>query len=341
MSFGVLDERQKTGCRHCGFLAERSCLGGMWLQWTSVWSGCIILMESVMKPLITVVLVVVLSSLTPALQAQNMKANIPYAAEAHERQVLDIYAAADAAKQPVVFWIHGGGWVTGDKSQVQVKPEFFVERGFVFVSTNYRLLPHVPMETIVQDVAQAVGWVHQHIQEYGGDPQRILIMGHSAGAQLAALICTDHRYLQAHQVPLSVIQGCVPVDGDTYDIPAIIETAETRRRVHGQPQAKYGHREKFGNDPQKHVNFSAVTHIATGKSIPPFLILHVADHPDTSAQAQRLAAVLRSADVPVTVFAGKQTDHSRLNANLGLADDPATAALLAFLKGIPAVQGNF
>lgn len=188
-----------------------------------------------MKPLTVTVTILILSSLYSSVQAQHMNANIPYATAAHERQVLDIYAAGDARGQPVVVWIHGGGWVTGDKSQVQVKPKFFVERGFVFVSTNYRLLPHVPMETIVQDVAQAVGWVHQHIQEHGGDPTRILVMGHSAGAQLAALICTDQRYLQAHQVPQAVIRGCVPVDGDTYDIPAIIETAETRRRAHHQP----------------------------------------------------------------------------------------------------------
>ena len=73
----------------------------------------------------------------------------------------------------------------------------------------------------------------------------------------------------------------MPVDGDTYDVPAIIETAETRRRVHGLPQATYGHREKFGNDPAKHRDFSAVTHVAKDKGIPPFLIMHVAEHPDT------------------------------------------------------------
>ena len=94
--------------------------------------------------------------------------------------------------------------------------------------------------------------------------------------------------MKAEGLSLAIIKGCVPVDGDTYDVPAIIETAETRRRVHGQPQAKFGHREKFGNDPAKHRDFSAVTHVAKDKGIPPFLILHVADHPDTTAQAQRL-----------------------------------------------------
>jgi acetyl esterase/lipase len=66
-----------------------------------------------------------------------------------------------------------------------------MDKGFVFVSANYRLLPHVDMGTIVRDIAQSIHWVHDHIAEYGGDPQRLFIMGHSAGAQLAALICTD------------------------------------------------------------------------------------------------------------------------------------------------------
>ena len=239
-------------------------------------------------------------------QRQDVKRNIPYADPAHERQVLDVYSPPDAKNLPVVFWIHGGGWQAGDKSSVQIKPQAFVDKGFVFVSTNYRLLPNVDMATIVRDVAKSIHWVHDHIAEYGGDPKRLFVMGHSAGAQLAALICTDDRYLKAEGLSLAIIKGCVPVDGDTYDVPAIIETAETRRRVHGQPQAKFGHREKFGNDPAKHRDFSAVTHVAKDKGIPPFLILHVAEHPDTTAQAQRLADVLKDAGVPVTVFGARE-----------------------------------
>ena len=173
--------------------------------------------------------------------------------------------------------------------------------------------------------------MRSHIAEHGGDPDRLYVMGHSAGAQLAALICTDERYLRAEGVPLTAVRGCVPVDGDTFDIPAIIEVAETRWRVHGMPAAKFGHREKFGNDPAKHKDFSAVTHAAKGKNIPPFLILHVAEHPDTSAQARRLAAALTTAEVPVTVFGARDTTHGRINADLGKADDPATKALADFL----------
>ncbi len=264
-------------------------------------------------------------------QAQGVRRDIPYSDPAHERQVLDVYPPPRAKDRPVVFWIHGGGWQTGDKSSVQIKPQAFMDRGFVFVSTNYRLLPHVDMGTIVRDIARSIRWVHDHIAEYGGDPQRLLIMGHSAGAQLAALVCTDERYLKAEGLSLAIIKGCVPVDGDTYDVPAIIETAETRRRVHGQPQATYGHREKFGNDPAKHRDLSAVTHVSRDKGIPPFLILHVAEHPDTSAQAQRLADVLKGAGVTVRVFGARESHHNKINADLGLPDDPGTKALFEFV----------
>jgi arylformamidase len=256
-------------------------------------------------------------------------ANVAYGK--HERHVLDVYAPKDAKNLPVVFWIHGGGWQAGDKSDVQIKPKVFVEKGFVFVSTNYRLLPAVDMATIVQDIARSARWVNDHIGEYGGDPKRLLVMGHSAGAQLAALVCSDDRYFKAEGLSLAQIKACVPVDGDTFDIPAIIETAETRRRVHGQPQAKYGHREKFGNDPAKHKDFSAVTHVAKGKDIPPFFILHVADHPDTSAQAQRLGKTLKDAGLPATVFGARETTHGKVNADIGRPDDLATKALFEFL----------
>src|SRR6266481_1289757 len=263
--------------------------------------------------------------------AREVQRDIPYTKNADKLQTLDVYSPPRAKNLPVVFWIHGGGWQAGDKTSVQIKPKVFVDKGFVFVSTNYRLLPSVDMATIVRDIAKSIRWVHDHIAKHGGDPKRLFIMGHSAGAQLAALICTDDRYLKAEGLSLAITKGCVPVDGDTYDVPAIIETAETRRRVHAQPQAKFGHREKFGNEPAKHRDLSAVTHVASGKGISPFLILHVAEHPDTSAQAQRLGNALKDAGIPVTVFGAKETTHNKINADLGLPDDPATKALFEFL----------
>ncbi|MCA9176849.1 MAG: serine hydrolase [Planctomycetales bacterium] len=269
--------------------------------------------------------------------AQHLQANIPYANPAHERHVLDIYTPAAAASQggqvsrPVVFWIHGGGWQTGDKSDVQIKPQVLTERGYVFVSTNYRLLPDVDMETLIRDVAMSLGWVHKNIAKHGGDPGQIYVMGHSAGAQLAALLCVDERYLKEQGVPFSALRGCVPVDGDTYDIPAIITTAELRQTVHQLPLPTVGHRVKFGGDPRKHVDFSAVTHVAADKGIPPFLILHVAGQPDVTAQAKRFGAVLEAAGVPTRVYGARESTHRKLNGDLGKPGDGATAELYQFL----------
>jgi arylformamidase len=262
--------------------------------------------------------------------AQRVTRDVPYDT-AHERQVLDVHAPDGAKNLPVVFWIHGGGWQTGDKKMVALKPKAFMDAGFVFVSINHRLLPTVDMGAITRDVASALGWVHKNIAAHGGDPTRVLVMGHSSGGQLAALICTDDRYAKAAGFSLTMIKGCVPVDADTFDIPAIIEMAETRARVHHLPLPTYGHRQKFGNDPAKHRDFSTVTHVARNKGIPPFLILHIAGHPDTGAQARRLAAVLEAAGISAKVVAGRETTHTSINDNLGAADDPVTKELFAFV----------
>lgn len=279
-----------------------------------------------------VLTLLIASTVLTSAHAQEVKRDIAYTKNADKLQTLDVYAPSKAKGLPVVFWIHGGGWQTGDKAEMYDKPKVFTGKGFILVSTNYRLLPNVDMGTLTRDVAKSIRWVHDHIAEHGGDPKRLIIMGHSAGAQLAALLCTDERYLKEEGLSFAIIKGCVPVDGDTYDIPAMIEVAETRCRVHGLPLPKFGHRIKFGNDPAKHKDFSAVTHVAKNKGIPPFLILYVANHPDVTAQAQRLGNVLKVADVPVTLFGAKDTTHTRINADLGRSDDPATAALFAFVE---------
>lgn len=265
---------------------------------------------------------------------QKLADNIPYVANGHERHVLDIYTPERPVNGslPVMFWIHGGGWQVGDKSDVALKPKVLTDRGFVFVSTNYRLLPDVEMDTLIRDVAKSLGWVSRNIADYGGDPQRIFVGGHSAGAQLAALVCTDNRYLHAEGVSLAALRGCVPVDGDTYDIPKIILTAEHRQALYGGKMFTFGHRQKFGNDPEKHVDFSAVTHVEKNKGIPPFLILYFSGNPDTRAQARRLEQVLVSANIKTTMFGKRDSNHSRLNNDLGLPSDPATKVFLEFLE---------
>ncbi len=266
-------------------------------------------------------------------RAQQHKADIPYVENGHPRQVLDVYLPERpaAGRLPVMFWIHGGGWQVGDKADVALKPKALTEQGFIFVSTNYRLLPEVEMDELIRDVAKSLGWVSRNIGEYGGDPQRIFVGGHSAGAQLAALLCTDDRYLKDEGVSFHALRGCIPVDGDTYDIPKIIMTAEFRQTLYGGKMFTFGHRQKFGNDPEKHVDFSAVTHVAKDKGIPPFLILYFSGNPDTTVQARRLEAALRGANVSAQAVGKSDTNHRRLNNELGTPDDPATEAFHAFL----------
>jgi len=126
---------------------------------------------------------------------------------------------------------------------------------------------------------------------------------------------------------LDVLKGCVPVDGDTYDIPRMIMTAEHRQALYGGKMFTFGHRQKFGNDPEKHVDLSAVTHVARDKRIQPFLILYFSGNPDTRAQAERLESVLKAAEIPAKSYGKGDSNHSRLNDDLGKADDPVPASL--------------
>jgi acetyl esterase/lipase len=274
--------------------------------------------------LITLVIFLLLTS--SALAAKpKVHRGLAYAEPKNERQTLDVYAPSEGKYHPVVVWIHGGGWQAGDKTEVQKKPQAFTAKGFVFISINYRLLPKVTIKQMARDVAKAIRWAHNHAKDYGGDPTTLFVMGHSAGAQLAALLCTDERYLKAQKLPLSIIKGCVPVDGDTYDVPLQIRTVEKKRGER--------YRMKFGAAASQR-DLSPVTHVAKGKNIPPFLILHVADHPETNAQSQRLAKALQAAGISAKAFPAKGKTHDTINADLGLPADMPTRALFDFLDGV-------
>lgn len=254
---------------------------------------------------------------------------------------------------PVVFFIHGGGWGAGDKGMVNGsgfgyriegaaathgKPLFFAQLGYVFVSANYRLLPDATIGEMAQDLAKAMAWVRNNIARYGGDPSQVVVMGHSAGAQLAALLCTDESYLKAEGVRFAdMLRGCIPVDSDTNDV--VVEVTQ-----HGKWSAGGN---SFGDDPAVWRALSPCTHCAPGKQIPPFLILHIQDlnAPGgergsgdgvlrTPRQAQLLAASLRSAAVRVEVHAGAGKTHSSLDADIGKEGDQITAVVEAFLSSV-------
>lgn len=278
-------------------------------------------MRTTLIPMLTILI------LASPLFAAEPKAflNIPYTETKNEKQTLDLFAPADAKNLPIIFWIHGGGWQAGNKEDVQIKPQAFTAKGFIFVSTNYRLIPAASIKEMAGDIAKSMRWVYDHAKEYGGDPSTFLVMGHSAGAQLAALLSTDESYLKAEKLPLTIIKGCVPVDGDTYDVPMQIAMVIERSAI--------SYRKKFGDEKQQK-ELSPVTHVAKGKNIPPFLILHVAGHPETGGQSQRLVKELKAAEISANIYPSEGKTHGSINADLGKVGDKPTIELYSFLEKV-------
>ena len=130
------------------------------------------------------------------------------------RNSLDIWAVPDARRnRPVLVFWYGGGWVGGAKEDYGFAARAFAARGFVVVVPDYRLVPQVRFPAFVQDGAAAVGWVTRNIAHYGGDPTRIVLSGHSAGAYTVALLALDPRYLQAAGVDPVVVRAAAPLSG--------------------------------------------------------------------------------------------------------------------------------
>jgi acetyl esterase/lipase len=287
-------------------------------------------------------LLILLAAFSPAFAADAptplapTKADVPYAGTSDFRQTLNVYAptAKSSKPAPVIFWIHGGGWRGGEKTSVQLKPKFFTDLGYVFVSTNHRYITTNPMNEIFADIAKSLRWTHDHAAEFGGDPNRIVIMGHSSGAQLAAYLAIDDRPLKAEGLSLSIFKGCVPVDADTFDVPAVIELATANRKAAGKPEPKYGHREIFGGKPELWIDYSATHHVAASKGIPPFLILYDAAATLTPDQAKRLEKSLTSKGIQAKAFGATNTNHGKINSDLGLPNDPSTVEVLSFLKTV-------
>ena len=156
------------------------------------------------KPMLLFTLFVGISPVVAAGDAPQMVPkliynNIRYTYSGPDKQnVLDVYAPATGNNHPIVLYVHGGGWLGGTKAQLESKPDFFVGNDYVLVSINYRLSPEFKHPAHVQDVASAIAWVYNNAAQFGGDPERIAISGHSAGAHLAALAATDPRYLAVH-----------------------------------------------------------------------------------------------------------------------------------------------
>ena len=239
---------------------------------------------------------------------------------------LDIYAPATGEKLPVIFWIHGGAWKYGDKSMVDLKPRVFTEQGYVLVSINYRLHPHADFREQAEDVAAALKWTVDNISEYAGDPERIILLGHSAGAHLSALVGIDETYLQEVDLSLQDIDGVILLDGACYDVVQHIKDMPTVVKSFFQLI--------FTTNVKTQREASPLWQIEPGKKIPPFLILYVSQRKDSRIQSTRLAEALEQANVEVSLHGEDNEDHVSLSRNLGLPNRPSTRHVFDFLESL-------
>lgn len=246
---------------------------------------------------------------------------------------LDLYGPArtEGGPRPIVLFVHGGGWRFGDKSAVGEKPAAFVARGFLLASVGYRLDPPVTPRDQGADVAAAVAWLRRHAGEYNGDGKAILLIGHSAGAHLAALVATDDRLLGRHGLEPAALGGVILLDGAGYDVPRQIEAARL-------PRLRQIYRDAFGDDLQAQREASPIEHVAPGRRYPPFLIMHVGERRDSREQAEALAARLRAAGGRATTVHEPDKTHMTLNRDLGGTDDGPTNKVFEFLDDAGAGQ---
>ncbi|MBN1233860.1 MAG: alpha/beta hydrolase [Candidatus Coatesbacteria bacterium] len=180
----------------------------------------------------------------------------------NELHKLDIYKKLNVKNAPVLIFIHGGAWRLGSKDNKAHKDigRIYSRKGIVVVEINYRLSPKVKHPSHIEDVASAFNWVKQNISRYGGDPEKIYISGHSAGAHLCALLALDARYLAKYNLRQSDIKGAIPISGPM--------KIENNRGI----IARKWFKDAFGNDISKWKDASPINFVS--EDSPKFLILY-------------------------------------------------------------------
>jgi acetyl esterase/lipase len=176
------------------------------------------------------------------------------------RHKLDIHVPKGHKDFPVLFFVHGGGWIKGNKDHLGIYTMLartFNRHGIAVVCPNYRLSPDVKHPEHVRDVARAFAWTFKNINKYGGRSDELFVGGHSAGGHLCALLATDETYLKAEGLTLKAVKGAMPVSG-LYVIP---------------PQPVFDI--PFGKDPNIRKQASPIHHVKA--DLPSFLVLF-ADH---------------------------------------------------------------
>ncbi|MCX7922141.1 MAG: alpha/beta hydrolase [Clostridia bacterium] len=184
-------------------------------------------------------------------------------------QKLDIHHAKGNKLRPVIFFIHGGGWVMGDKDHSRYAGPTWVKLGYTVVSINYRLAPQNPAPAQIEDTAMALKWVIDNIKDYGGDPNRIAVTGHSSGGHLTAQLVTDTKWHEKFGIDIKKVKCWIPNAG-------IYDFNLPENGYHSWMQWFLGDLFKFVPDVATSKTVESPINYVTGKEAP-CLIVHGAD----------------------------------------------------------------
>jgi acetyl esterase/lipase len=228
------------------------------------------------------------------------------------RHKLDIYVPKGVQEFPVLLFVHGGSWKTGNKEMYSKFGETYAGAGIGVVIINYRLSPKVQHPAHVEDVASAFAWTHKNIAKYGGRCDQIIVFGHSAGGQLAALLGADNRYLKNEGLRLNDLRGIIAVSG-----------------VHAPSVPLSMFRSAFGDrDSMKEA--SPIEHV--NRRCPPFLLMY-ADHdlPTLGRMSEDLRDELKRSRCDVSIRKIDNRNHYTIMGEMVKEGDPARQAVLDFV----------
>jgi acetyl esterase/lipase len=239
---------------------------------------------------------------------------------------LDVYSTGTSSLSPVIIYFHGGGWKRGDKTRLGLMAPCFLNNGYVFVSANYRLSPAFMFPSYLEDVAKAVAWVRVNVESYGGKPDRLYLMGSSAGAHLVSLVATDESYLQREGLLPRDISGVVSLDTRAYDIPSVMRSLPKEGAVY----ATYTN--TLGTNPSTWERASPCEYLDKGRDIPPFFIAYTCKDPLRKTWSEGFAQDLKKIGVQAELLPVPDKDHGRLTREFGTKNDPVSEAVLRFLS---------
>jgi acetyl esterase/lipase len=249
----------------------------------------------------------------------TVEMNIDYRPDlpvADDRDRLDVFMPQGAELAPVVVFFHGGGLLEGDKRHGAILARRLVAEGVGVVSANYRLSPAFSHPIHLQDAAAAFAWVVAHIGDFGGDPGRVFVSGHSAGAYLAAMLALDASLLEAHGLRADVIAGAIAISPFLY----VEQTAKDRPKS------------VWGEDPAAWLAASVTPHIGAGKG-PMLLIYADGDDDWRRAQNERFAEAMQTAGSrAITARQVSGRDHTTVFTGLNEADDSVGSLMLEFIR---------